>query len=228
MLSVLNQTYENMEYIIIDGGSIDGTKEIIEKHLSQYSFHAAHTQAFPSKLKWFSSEPDKGIYDAMNKGLAHAEGDWVSFINAGDTYADESVLEDIFSGKTVGKNVCVVAGNTINVLQDKEEIYSPAQPEALEREMLCSHQALFVRFSPEDPWRFNTRFRIAADYNLLHSIYKTYGAKAFYIVKRNVARYDCTDSFSIKSVRAAKKEYLRIQKAWTKLWWWKEWLRVLK
>ena len=72
ILSVLNQTYPNIEYIIIDGGSTDGTLDIIKK--------------YEDKISYWVSEPDKGIYDAMNKGTLKATGVWLNFMNAGDTF----------------------------------------------------------------------------------------------------------------------------------------------
>ena len=85
MLSVLGQTYGNVEYIVIDGGSTDGTVDIIKK--------------YADKLAYWVSEPDGGIYPAMNKGLQHATGEWVNFMNSGDSFADENVLEEVFGGK---------------------------------------------------------------------------------------------------------------------------------
>ena len=82
IMSVLGQTYKNIEYIIIDGGSIDGTIDIINKYKEHISL--------------FVSEPDKGIYDAMNKGLMKANGQWINFMNAGDTFASNSVISNIF------------------------------------------------------------------------------------------------------------------------------------
>ncbi|MDE6860119.1 MAG: glycosyltransferase [Duncaniella sp.] len=83
MLSVLNQTYPHVEYIVIDGGSTDGTVDIIKK----YSDRLAH---------WVS-EPDSGIYDAMNKGIRAATGDYINFMNAGDKFYNDNVITRILN-----------------------------------------------------------------------------------------------------------------------------------
>lgn len=82
ILSVLGQTYQNYEYIVIDGGSTDGTVDILRK--------------YSRKINWIS-EPDNGIYDAMNKGIRISKGEWLNFMNAGDRFASNDVLEKIFS-----------------------------------------------------------------------------------------------------------------------------------
>ena len=87
ILSVINQTYESVEYIIIDGGSTDGTIDIIKK--------------YKSKINYWINEAYNGIYDAMNKGIKLATGDWINFMNAGDLFYNLSVLEMLhknFSG----------------------------------------------------------------------------------------------------------------------------------
>ena len=85
--SVLRQTYPNIEYIIIDGNSKDGTISLIKDYESRFN-----SKGIPYHWK---SEPDKGIYDAMNKGLREASGDYVWFINAGDKIASDDCLEKI-------------------------------------------------------------------------------------------------------------------------------------
>ena len=82
--SILRQTYPDVESIVVDGASKDGTVELIEKYSHQFS----------GRMKWLS-EPDKGIYDAMNKGIGMATGDVIGFLNADDYYQDENVLKAI-------------------------------------------------------------------------------------------------------------------------------------
>ena len=80
--SVVNQTFTDYEWIVIDGGSTDGSREFIEAHKESFSY-------------WVS-EPDRGIYNAMNKGILQANGEYVNFMNSGDYYADNSTLSEIF------------------------------------------------------------------------------------------------------------------------------------
>jgi glycosyltransferase involved in cell wall biosynthesis len=95
--SVANQTYKNIEYIIVDGKSTDGTLEVIAEN--DYKI-----------TKWIS-EPDKGLYDAMNKGQKLASGDYIMFFNAGDTFLDDHALERIFEKKYSENEI--VFGNVI-------------------------------------------------------------------------------------------------------------------
>lgn len=194
MLSVLNQKYGNIEYIIIDGASTDGTQDIVNK--------------YSDRIAYFISEPDKGIYDAMNKGLSHATGEWVNFMNAGDAFADDMVLADMFDGNVYGDEVKVIGGNTKNVFADREEIHHAELAEVIPQRLPFSHQASFVR---KEVCRFDTKYRIAADYNLFYNIFDKYGASAFFIVDQVIACYRMIDSMTFDNSRKAKREYLMIQ-----------------
>lgn len=97
--SVIAQNYPSIDYIIIDGGSTDGTIEIIKRYNDCISL-------------WIS-EPDKGIYDAMNKGIIHAKGEWINFMNAGDCYKSNNILTQLSSYLTA--NIDILRGNIIRV-----------------------------------------------------------------------------------------------------------------
>lgn len=83
--SVLSQTYPDKEYIVIDGGSTDGTVDIIRK--------------YADRIDYWISEPDGGIYEGMTKGIEHATGDYINFMNAGDLFFDNHVLDEVFAGR---------------------------------------------------------------------------------------------------------------------------------
>ena len=101
MISVLEQSFRDIEYIIVDGASKDGTMNKVRQILARY----------PNSNVQVTSEPDKGIYDAMNKGIKKASGEWVILMNSGDTFLDNNVLENVFSH---------------NIPEDKTFLYSDA------------------------------------------------------------------------------------------------------
>lgn len=133
VLSVINQTYPNIEYIIIDGGSTDGTVELIK----QYS----------DRISLLKSEPDKGIYDAMNKGIDLATGEWINFMNAGDYFYTDDVLEKIFGGGE--PNTDFVYGDYIDNFYIGEQVYTkhiPAPEVGSDFwKIYPCHQSCFVR-----------------------------------------------------------------------------------
>lgn len=92
--SVIEQTYKDYQFIIIDGGSTDGSIEIIKKYAKE--------------IDYWVSEPDKGRYNAMNKGIKHAHGDYLNFMNSGDTFHSNTVLEDL--EKIIDKEDIVTGG----------------------------------------------------------------------------------------------------------------------
>lgn len=150
--SILSQTYPFVEFIVVDGASNDGTLDLIENYASGIS-------------KWIS-EPDSGLYDAMNKGLAMASGDFVWFINSGDEIAGPDVLESIFSGNTdadIFYGETIVVNNEGKVLGNRR-LKPPANLtwKHFKRGMLVSHQSVIIRKSICD--NYDTRFRFSSDY----------------------------------------------------------------
>ena len=164
ILSIIGQTYSNIEYIIIDGGSTDGTKDIIKKYENKVA-------------KWIS-EPDKGIYDAMNKGIKMATGEWINFMNAGDTFYHSNTIDNIFSDNL--SNYDVVYGAVNMKYEDFDKIIRPKHRISRNHPMPFNHQSVFVRISLHKMNLFDITYRYAADYNFFCKIYK-------------IARYKETD-----------------------------------
>ena len=149
--SVLEQSYMDYEYIIIDGCSTDGTCELID--------------CYKEYLSYYISEPDGGIYDAMNKGLEVAQGEYVHFLNAGDRLVD-NVLGRIalYISKSPADVVFgdVYAGNKGNYKLESSQL------ECIDWRMNICHQAIFMKKTRR---RFDNRYEIAADYELVNRMY---------------------------------------------------------
>ena len=156
ILSVINQDYPNIEYIIIDGASSDGTLDIIKKYEKHITF-------------WIS-EPDNGIYYAMNKGIDKATGEWINFMNAGDSFVNNSVLSDIV--KFLDEQSLVVVGYTNILNESKQVIYSelPMQIENILTDFRCNHQSTFTKMEIAKNTLFNTTYKFAADVDFFMKI----------------------------------------------------------
>lgn len=130
--SVRNQTFNDYEFIIIDGGSTDGSKEVIEQNKELFSF--------------WCSEPDGGIYQGMNKGIDHATGEYCLFLNSGDYLAHSQVLEKIFE-KPLVENI--VYGNVIRVKGKKKQVLKYSRQltfaDFYRGSSVIHHQASFIR-----------------------------------------------------------------------------------
>ena len=155
--SVLEQTYEDIEYIIIDGASTDGTQEIIKR--------------YEGKLAYYVSEPDHGLYEAMNKGIRHAKGDIVGIINSDDWYEIDAV-EAVVSVFQHSK-AQVVHGNVYMIGEKGERwMRRPAPLKDIWSYMVLLHPTVFVRKWVYDQYGgFNEKYKIAADYELVLRLY---------------------------------------------------------
>ncbi|ALL04398.1 hypothetical protein AQ505_02115 [Pedobacter sp. PACM 27299] len=198
ILSVLGQTYKDVEYIIIDGGSSDSTFEILDR--------------YNDKLSHWVSEPDKGIYDAMNKGVAICSGEWVIFMNAGDSFYDENVLSNIFDYNHENSDVIYGAVNCFDKF--KEVIIKPDNLLKITHKMIFCHQSSLVRRELLLNNRFDMRYKIAADYNLFYNLY----ANGFKFVEMPVciANYEVGTGLSSKNGYQGAKDNLMINKNWGK------------
>lgn len=162
MRSVLNQTYPFIEYIIIDGASTDRTQNIIEQLVPLF-------QEKNYRLRYIS-EPDKGIYDAMNKGIGIASGEWINFMNAGDRFYDTNVINRIFKHQ-VSPECSVLYGDTIFDLDFGEIEMRPKPLDYLQKKMAFCHQSAFVRTREMKLRPFDMRYQLAADYDFFYYCY---------------------------------------------------------
>lgn len=194
ILSVLNQTYSNIEYIIIDGGSTDGTVDIIRK--------------YADRLAYWISEPDKGIYDAMNKGIAAASGDYINFMNAGDVFYDQDVIKNIFE-KTYPNDCNVIYGKTLVHYRWGTYIVSPTDLSVLKKRMCLCHQSVFVRVSTHKANPFDTSFKITADYIFLHNLYEQ-TPDSFIYYPGVIANYDAIYGISAQNSQIRREEIHRL------------------
>lgn len=153
--SVLSLNYPNIEFIIIDGGSEDGTVNVIKAHTEQIAY-------------WIS-EPDKGIYDAMNKGLAKATGEWVSFMNAGDVFNSPQILSQVFSGDYPDADV--IYGDGIADYKTFKLLQKAITLDDLWKGMPFCHQAMFTRTAVLKTQGFSTEYAIASDFELVYRLY---------------------------------------------------------
>nr|WP_199156783.1 glycosyltransferase family 2 protein [Pedobacter sp. ASV2] len=193
--SVLNQTYKKIEYIVIDGASTDGTLEIIQKYTAQIS-----------KIV---SEPDKGIYDAMNKGLALATGDYVLFMNSGDEIYDDTTVEEVFDTEA---GADIYYGET-EMFNDNWESLGRRRHEAPENfdwtsfkfGMNISHQAIYIRRSILVP--YDLKYKYSSDIDWIIKAAKK--ASSIVNVHRYVAKY-LVGGMSKKKHRESLKERFSI------------------
>ncbi len=195
ILSILSQSYPDIEYIIIDGASTDGTVDIIKQYAPGISF--------------WSSEPDKGLYDAMNKGLKHATGDYVWFINAGDSLPNADLVQriamkiakrkhkpDVVYGET---SIVDAEGNVLGL----RRLRAPKKLtwKSFRMGMLVCHQSFLVKreIAPE----YDLSYRLSSDFDWCIRCLKA--SKANYNT-RMVLSYFLDEGLSSQQRKASLKE----------------------
>lgn len=178
--SVLAQDYPNLEYIVVDGDSKDATPSIIQQYVNQ--------------IDKYVSEPDQGIYDAMNKASELASGIWILYMNAGDRFHSSSSLSQLT--EALYSDADVIFAGVAEVLVDSLETRMfhrmPRPIENIWYQMPTSHQSILVRLTVQQSYRFDIRYRWCADHDMLARIYRDGGT----FINGNVLLcvFDCSSS----------------------------------
>jgi putative colanic acid biosynthesis glycosyltransferase len=154
--------YLHLEFIVIDGGSTDGSVEVIREN--------------KDIITSFLSEPDDGIYDAMNKGISISTGDWMNFMNSGDVFFDHNCLDEIFSGSVQKlEGVSLIYGDKY----DEEIPVMSRRPDLLNKGIIhACHQSMFFK---RIGLKYNPRYKIYSDYDLVVQYLKKDISKALYV-----------------------------------------------
>jgi len=156
IVSVLEQTYTEIEYLIVDGASTDNTLEIVNKYSEG------------GKIKVIS-EPDKGLYDAMNKAADMATGEYIIYMNSGDVFAEKEAISNV--SEYLDGNNELVYGNVIRIKEKGRILEKYGNKHTpmfllLQGRMMC-HQSIFTKCDIMRCYRFNLNYSITADYDFL-------------------------------------------------------------
>lgn len=156
--SVIEQNYPNIEYIIIDGKSSDNTIDIIKK--------------YESSINYWISEPDDGIYDAMNKGIDVSTGEWINFMNAGDSFFSKDSIKDFLQDINVHTELYNGAINFIDIITGEKRIRVPHGLDNIWKTVPCWHQASFIKTSLMKEYKYSLEYKIAGDHDFYLKCYK--------------------------------------------------------
>jgi glycosyltransferase involved in cell wall biosynthesis len=200
--SVLGQTYKDIEYIIIDGASSDGTVEVVK--------------SYGNKISKFLSEPDNGLYDAMNKGIALATGDVVGILNSDDFYIDNGVIERVMKefeksqADSVFADLVYVKSDNLNKVVRYYDS-SHFTPQRFAYGWMPAHPTFFVRRWVYEKYRlFRTDLKIAADFDILARFLYTHKISYSYMKEVLVKMRLGGVSTSLSSIWINNIEQLRI------------------
>lgn len=187
--NVLEQSYPNIEYIIVDGQSTDGTIDIIKN--------------YKDSIDVFLSEHDNGVYDAMNKAAKLTTGDWVIYMNAGDIFASNDVISKIFNHNH--SDVGVVFGDTISVTSNIERFVKFRPKWWRHKYMPSCHQSIFVRRDVLLKYPFDLKYTICADVDSFKRM--KFDGISFEYIPVYVARYDSSEGISQNPQKYYKELY---------------------
>jgi len=215
--------YSYYEYIVVDGASTDGTYETVcryDREFKRKGIRYCHI-----------SEPDGGIYDAMNKSVMYCENNWVIFMNANDSFHNTDVLSKIF-GQSYSENVSCIYGHTMNIKGGIRYIKRSCPVNCISYKAPFVHQALFVKREILKKYGFDVGYHIAADFDQFVRMYK--GKEIFQQIDVVVANFNL-DGISQNNCEEVKREWYRIwkeadmlKKSRFRRWWRMEVIRNLK
>ena len=176
ILSVISQTNIEIEYIIVDGGSKDGTLELIGK--------------YKDKISLLISEPDRGVYDAMNKGIKYSTGDFVYFLNSGDVLLNPSILSKIKLEEIKERNA-IIYGNVVVAYGNIEALEKPRpffNSKMKFKGIGICHQSMFFPGELIRNEKYDLSYKIAADYDLVYRLWRK--GTEFLYRDITIAKYD--------------------------------------
>ena len=193
--SIVNQTFQDFQWIVVDGASTDGTLDI----LKEYS----------SRIDILISEPDKGIYNAMNKGIKLATGEYINFMNGGDEFFNNEVLQKVVDAKPTAD---VIYGDEYKVKGEKKYLFKnweSVTPELLYQRYGIAHQSSFTKTIVLKKYGFNENYKISADYDFFIKICKKGYSFCKIPITVNIF-YEV--GISINQQQLTEQEYLKIKK----------------
>jgi len=210
--SIVNQTFSGYEWIVIDGGSSDATLEVLRE--------------YESSIDFLVSEPDEGIYDAMNKGIARANGEYLIFMNGGDAFASQAVLEWVAA---VPQRDLIYGDIFFDKVGGDTAIYPDAMSNGYLLKNMVPHQATFYRRALFEKFgKYDTSYRIAADYDLYVRLLEV-GKVDHYHLNKPLAVFDLNGISNNRDYRLLRKQenhrvrmkyfpqYRRSLKAWRQI-----------
>ena len=199
--SIMVQTCRDFEWLVQDGGSTDGTVEILD--------------AYRGQMTHFESVPDSGVYDAMNRAVRRARGDWLLFLNGGDALVAPSVLEEV-APLLGGRNKDIWVGDCLCVWPDGRPPVRKSHPKSINLHHFyrctVSHQAAFIGARVFEIWGpYNLSFRWLADYDFF--VRCALGGVAFRSGDVLVAKYDMTGiSSTVKNAGKLQAEWRQVRR----------------
>lgn len=164
MESFFSQTWEEKEYIVIDGGSTDGTVDVIRE--------------YADRIAYWCSEKDNGIYDAMNKGIEHCTGDWINILNSGDIFASDKSLEKAIIGVPDIDCADVIYGDSIERSEINGDVFMPSSDDIqlMKERPIYRHGSSFVRTAVQKSHLYDVSqkdmYGFALDWLMIYQLYK--------------------------------------------------------